>query len=490
VKNRANTNLLAEYRYNGLGHRIGLHEDTDASGLVDSSDKWFYDAFDESWRVIARYRESDTSPKEDFVPHQAGVDGRGTSSYIDLVVCRNRDANTTWTSASDGVLEERLYYCQNWRADVSAVVTSSGTMKEWVKYSSYGIPFGLPGGDTDSNGVTDTTDVNQVQTWINGSTYDVRGDIDLDGDVDSTDKSTIRNNFVGTSLARGTLTAAGVASRKSLAGSECSSIAHTNLSRNRSWSTELGRWLTRDLLGYTDGLSLYVYGDDAPIDTQASSGLTWTYCRHSTTVGSTTGTGAWRMQFTVSGTDGQCCPACQAEISPCSTDVIAKLVYLDADGVFTPVQSGTDLYNEWHGPGQKINWTGIPGGVHGDANSEPHFHVDVPCSMTSNQATTINATATTTQPVTLYPGPHGQTNSNTGIVSISGSATFNCLKCDLKTHINGGGDSPAAPAGPGPSTGGPTNGGPHGPGTGWKFKPSVWKCRLPPWPPPKPHTLI
>ncbi len=148
VQNRSNSALVAEYRYNGLGHRIAVHEDTDSDGDVDSNDKWYYDAFDERWRILARYRESDTSPKEDFVPHQAGLDGNGESSYIDLVVCRNKDANTAWTSTSDGTLEERRYYCQNWRADVSAIVTSSGTMREWAKYSAYGIPFGLPGPDT------------------------------------------------------------------------------------------------------------------------------------------------------------------------------------------------------------------------------------------------------------------------------------------------------------------------------------------------------
>src|ERR1041384_4147843 len=33
-------------------------------------------------------------------------------------------------------------------------------------------------------------DATQIQTWINGSQYDVRGDLDLDGDVDTTDKTT------------------------------------------------------------------------------------------------------------------------------------------------------------------------------------------------------------------------------------------------------------------------------------------------------------
>ena len=66
-------------------------------------------AYDEGWREVAVFREDDTSPKEQFVNATAGLDGYGGSSYINDVVCRNRDANSGWTAASDGTLEERYY---------------------------------------------------------------------------------------------------------------------------------------------------------------------------------------------------------------------------------------------------------------------------------------------------------------------------------------------------------------------------------------------
>ena len=53
-----------------------------------------------------------------------------------------------------------------------------------IRYSSYGVPFGLPAGDADSDGDCDngdSTDTNQIQTWIDTPSYDMRGDIDLDG---------------------------------------------------------------------------------------------------------------------------------------------------------------------------------------------------------------------------------------------------------------------------------------------------------------------
>ena len=52
--------------------------------------------------------------------------------YIDAVVLRQKDDNSGWTNAADGTLEQRYYYCQNWRADVSAIVNGSGMMMAWI----------------------------------------------------------------------------------------------------------------------------------------------------------------------------------------------------------------------------------------------------------------------------------------------------------------------------------------------------------------------
>jgi YD repeat-containing protein len=273
VKQTGNSALVAEYRYNGLNHRIAVHEDTDTDADVDSNDKWYYDVFDERWRQLARYRDSDSSPKEDFVPHQAGASGRGGSSYIDLVVCRNKDANTGWTTASDGTLEERLYLCQNWRADVTAIVSSGGVMKEWVKYSAYGTPIGLPGGDTDSDTDCDATDVTQVQTWIDAPAYDVRGDIDLDGDVDATDKTTISGSYSGLSLGRHVLTTALVDNHYGLHGAQYE-LNNILIQRRRTRNLESGNWTARDPLHYSDGANEYLVLGDNPQLFRDAFGLT------------------------------------------------------------------------------------------------------------------------------------------------------------------------------------------------------------------------
>jgi YD repeat-containing protein len=195
VSNTSDQSLVAEYKYNGLGYRMAAHEDTDVDGDVDSNDLWYYDAFDERCRDVARVRSSDTSPKEEFIYHSAGNDGRGGSSYIDLLVLRNKDGQ--YTAAADGTLEGRDYYCQNWRANMSVVVGKRAKLKLWVKYSAYGVPFCLPGADTDSDGDYDLTDLMQMQRWVDSSVYNVLGDVNLDGDVDSHDLGVISVDYHG-----------------------------------------------------------------------------------------------------------------------------------------------------------------------------------------------------------------------------------------------------------------------------------------------------
>jgi YD repeat-containing protein len=154
VKNQS-SNLVEEFTYNGLNYRIGWHYDVDADGTVEntSDDPWYYFACDDRWRNIATFRASDTSPKEQIYYHNAGLGGFGGSSYIDDVAWRDRDANTNWrTVAGDGVLEERRYLCHDWRHDVCAVVTDAGKLVETVKYSSYGVAFGIPAGISSPTG--------------------------------------------------------------------------------------------------------------------------------------------------------------------------------------------------------------------------------------------------------------------------------------------------------------------------------------------------
>ncbi|RNC81664.1 MAG: hypothetical protein ED559_07710 [Phycisphaera sp.] len=88
-----------------------------------------------------------------------------------------------------------MYYLQNWRADVVALVSDAAAQIEQVRYSAYGVPYNLPAGDVLSTyGSADFTDYLQLATWYGASSYDARGDLDLDGDVDASDLSAFTSN--------------------------------------------------------------------------------------------------------------------------------------------------------------------------------------------------------------------------------------------------------------------------------------------------------
>ena len=278
IKNQSNA-LVAEYTYNGLGYRIGWHFDVTGSGggspdgAVDANDPWYFFAYDERWREIGTYRSTDSDPKERFVYHAAGLDGLGGSSYIDSVMLRDRDSSTAWKSASDGVLESRTFPCQNWRADVSAVIDAAGQMVEWVKYRAYGAPFGLPAGDTDSDGDKDSTDEATVSGWSGG--YDVRADLDLDGDIDATDDF-LCSALQSMNQGRAALSRSDVENRKGYAGYENSyEITRFSHVRHRVLDAELGRWMTRDPAGYLDGASLFGFIGANPVAHRDGTGLLW-----------------------------------------------------------------------------------------------------------------------------------------------------------------------------------------------------------------------
>jgi hypothetical protein len=271
--------LVSEYRYNGLNQRITWHYDADEDADVDGSDPTYHFCYDTKWRIVGTWRGTDTDAKELFTYHNAGVAGRGGSSYIDSVVFRDRDMNGGggWTGASDGTLEARHYYAQNWRADVSAVFDNAGTVLEWIKYSSYGVPFLLTPGDYNKDGIVDGDD----EIFFDDLNYEnPRADLNRDGQVDVDDEDIFIASYNAAAPGgRWKLSSADVCNRKGYAGYEhegfgndlaAPEIAHV---RNRVLHFGLGRWTRRDPLGYVDGTSLNEYGRSSPAIYRDATGL-------------------------------------------------------------------------------------------------------------------------------------------------------------------------------------------------------------------------
>ena len=267
---------VSEYRYNGLGHRIGWRSDTNFDSTVDGSDPWYWFVYDDRWRVVATYRGSDAHPKERFIHHNAGVGGFGGSSYIDSVILRDSDDPEAWTGTADGTLETRHYHLQNWRHDVVALIEPDGTPFEYVRYSAYGVPTVYAAGDVNRDGVCDGYD---PQDWDDYGDYGTGAlavdlDVNRDGVVDSADRALVQGHadwLLWASPGRGHLSR--LHGRRGYAGYEFDPATAQWHARHRVLVSEMGRWNRRDPLGYVVHLNLYVMSGSQPVSRTDPEGL-------------------------------------------------------------------------------------------------------------------------------------------------------------------------------------------------------------------------
>ncbi len=280
--------VVSNYRYNGLGFRIGwqYHQTANAGGPgIVAADPWYWLVYNDKWQQIAAYRvpggsgnswanAAETQPKEVITHHMAGVNGAGGSSYIDSVVMRERD-NTAWGDAvSSWALTGRQYLLQNWRADVVLSIDTAGTITDRIRYTAYGEPQRYSLSDLAGGGATATApdaaiDNNDYTAFINAfGASDPLADVNGDGLVDSNDYILFINNYSAGSdgpLGSGVLSSeldAGF--RRGYAGYEFDPVLGASYAsvyhvRNRVYDAENGRWTKRDPLGYVDGMGLYEY---------------------------------------------------------------------------------------------------------------------------------------------------------------------------------------------------------------------------------------
>jgi hypothetical protein len=118
-------------------------------------------------------------------------------------------------------------------------------MLEWEKWSAYGVPVGLPSGDTDSDGDWDATDPAAI---IGG--YDVRKGAELDGDVDATHANTVVSGYQ--TLGRNVMTSTGIKSRKGYAGYDHDPSLIGASAKPGTF------WHVRDPAGYIDGMGMAI----------------------------------------------------------------------------------------------------------------------------------------------------------------------------------------------------------------------------------------
>ena len=299
------TKVVAKYKYNGLGFRIGwqYHQPgSGTTGIEDGTDPWYWLVYNDRWQQIAAYRLTDPStgwasdanklPKEIITHHMAGIDGSGGSSYVDSVVARERD-NTAWgvnANTTGWAIASRQYLLQNWRADVVRATDSSGNITDRIRYTAYGEPqryslfdVGTIGGNI-PDGSFDNDDYTAFlnSVGIGDASVDPAADVDHDGTIDGSDYTAFMNAFaigdegpLGTGQLSRELDAGfrrGYAGYEfdPVLGASSASIYHV---RNRVYDAENGRWKRRDPLGYVDGMGLYEYASGAPLEQLDPTGL-------------------------------------------------------------------------------------------------------------------------------------------------------------------------------------------------------------------------
>lgn len=177
-------------------------------------------------------------------------------------------------------MEQRRYLCQNWRADVSAILNDDGSEQiESIKYFSYGYSINIPAGDVDSDGDTDSDDTTEINKWRLATpvVYRVRADLNLDGVLDASDE-TLCQGLETTVGGRGVLSRTDTANRKGYAGYESDATADADGSRfwhvrHRVLDSTLGRWTRRDPAGYVDGMNSYRLGRGQPVTRIDANGL-------------------------------------------------------------------------------------------------------------------------------------------------------------------------------------------------------------------------
>ena len=130
---------IAAYEYDGLHRRI---QKTDKTGESDVTYDYYYNT---AWQVLEVRIDSDTDPYKQYL-----WDVR----YIDAPVVRWRDGNTDGDLDDAG--DDTLYYCTDANFNVTALVSTAGSVVERYVYSPYGQPAVLDADwSDDADGASD-----------------------------------------------------------------------------------------------------------------------------------------------------------------------------------------------------------------------------------------------------------------------------------------------------------------------------------------------
>ncbi len=318
----ASATIVAEHEYNALGWRILSRSDTSspgapADGLLDQSRLMLYDA---AWRLLEERIDDDLDAPTTGAPGQGAADGPDrvaqlfwgsdvSSAGIDDALYRREGALASSSPGGAGgtflgwTLGREWCVLTDIQGSVIALVRpgangARATLTERVSYSAYGRGRLAPAGDADGDGAVSFTDLNLVLGVLSAETgayigepgYSADLDLDRSGSIDFSDLNVVLSGFGAPRRPAGEVSApfvpnltppagwAGGTGRSSglpapgagpdsvvgYAGYVYARDIDLYSVRFRTYSAGLGRFATRDPIGYADGANLYEYATSSP----------------------------------------------------------------------------------------------------------------------------------------------------------------------------------------------------------------------------------
>jgi RHS repeat-associated protein len=260
------------YTYNGLNWRITRRADvrgTNANDPINPPDgtidevRYLTYSGGGGWQLL----------QEDVdVGENASIDRRiqyvwGIRGVDDLILRREDGAPPTGTtgggSGTDGTYErQRIYLADPIGSPVAILDNANASVIERISYDAYGNARHHSPADLDGDGDVDGMDQAILLGAWGDDVADV-ADIDRNGDVDGWDQALLLGEW-GSAMPAGWITLPGEDNIFGYAGyvhnkEAPGSAGGAYLARNRWYDPLLGRWLSRDPMGYVDGMNSYLY---------------------------------------------------------------------------------------------------------------------------------------------------------------------------------------------------------------------------------------
>ena len=282
---------ISENTYNALGWRTSKKFDT-SEGAYDGMDQkrlYYYGA---DWRMVEERIDTDVNT------NTIGASGLDDDAdwisqqfwglrYIDDAVAKRVDRDTGGADG-DWIDSDATYWYQltDTQFSVGVVLDQEGNVYERIDYDAYGQARHRYGGDANGDGIPSVNpfandfNLNGGDNLIDETNYHVDLDVDCDGVFDTTDIGTIltnTSNLSFTSLPVGWISdpnsATGPDNAIGYAGYIFNHEREDYSVRFRVYDPGLGRFMTRDPIGYVGGGNVYGYVGASPTNFNDSMGL-------------------------------------------------------------------------------------------------------------------------------------------------------------------------------------------------------------------------